>query len=597
METVAVYNALGRPLRQNWGNGRITTYAYHPHNARLTQLTVSGNLLDLRYGYDRVGNITAITDTVNNNQVQTFGYDARDRLVWARTDAAGNGQYSEAYGYDRMGNIVTRTVGGEVRWYTYGVRQTEVITPPVAPGPWRVYLPLVLAGPSYPPVPPRTWGQPFAVLSTTAGFRAAYDPNGNMVLRVEISGAQRITYTQEYNPENRLVAVTTPTGTVQFRYDGDGNRVLHIGPEGTTVYIGDYYEKRGSVVTKYYDAGGQRVALRAGGTVAYLHGDHLGSATLTTGASGNWVGEARYTPYGEMRRDYPRGVIPTDRLYTGQRQETFGLYDYGARYYSPGLERWISADTMVPDPPNPQSLNRYAYVYNQPLIYVDREGHFPWLLPLVIAGGIVVGGIVGVAITPEWQFWNAPAITSPRVTPPTSEDMTMWLIDQMQTNAQSPVTELLRENWQSLSPANRAGALRAWTALVRTGAVWDFKGDILETRLPGLPYVMLGGQQLNYQAVANIHYGFVGRAAGFQGWLLRAGAGVAQWMEWHRKDPSKVGPWETYFDQPFDAWCVGFGIFLYDRYGQKMDELTPEAFAQALQDYIQQYGAPPPAAP
>ena len=418
-----------------------------------------------------------------------------------------------------------------------------------------------------------------------------------MVLRVEVSGTQRITYTQAWDAENRLVAVTTPTGTVQFRYDGDGNRVLRIGPEGTTIYIGDHFEKQGAVVTKYYYAAGQRMAVRVGGALYFLHGDHLGSATLTTDGGGNWVGEARYTPYGEMRRDYPRGVIPTDRLYTGQRQETFGLYDYGARYYSPGLGRWISADTMVPDPLNPQSLNRYAYVYNQPLIYVDREGHFPWLLPLVIAGGIVVGGIVGVAITPEWQFWNAPAITSPRVTPPTSEDMTMWLIDQMQTNAQSPVTELLRENWQSLSPANRAGALRAWTALVRTGAVWDFKGDILETRLPGLPSVMLGGQQLNYQAVANIHYGFVGRAAGFQGWLLRAGAGVAQWMEWHRKDPSKVGPWETYFDQPFDAWCIGFGIFLYDRYGQKMDELTPEAFAQALQDYIQQYGAPPPAAP
>jgi len=338
MEIVAVYNALGRPLRQNWGNGRITTYAYHPQNARLVQLQVSGNLLDLRYGYDRVGNITAITDTVNNNQVQTFGYDARDRLVWARTDAAGNGQYSEAYGYDRMGNIVTRTVGGEVRWYTYGVRQTEVITPPVAPGPWRVYLPLVLAGPSYPPVPPRTWGQPFAVLSTTAGFRAAYDPNGNMILRVEVSGTQRITYTQEYNAENRLAVVTnTVTGQVtRFGYDGDGNRVLRTGPEGTTVYIGDYYEKRGSVVTKYYDAGGQRMAMRVGGALYFLHSDHLGSATLTTDGGGNWVGEARYTPYGEIRRDYPRGVIPTDRLYTGQRQETFGLYDYGARYYSPG---------------------------------------------------------------------------------------------------------------------------------------------------------------------------------------------------------------------------------------------------------------------
>jgi len=171
---------------------------------------------------------------------------------------------------------------------------------------------------------------PFAVVSTTADFRAAYDPNGNMVLRVEVSGTQRITYTQGFDAENRLAVVTnTVTGQVtRFVYDGDGNRVLRIGPEGTTVSIGEYYEKRGSVVTKYYYAGGQRIAVRVGGVVYWLHGDHLGSATLTTGASGNWVGEARYTPYGEMRRDYPRGVIPTDRRYTGQRQEAFGLYDY-----------------------------------------------------------------------------------------------------------------------------------------------------------------------------------------------------------------------------------------------------------------------------
>jgi hypothetical protein len=258
------------------------------------------------------------------------------------------------------------------------------------------------------------------------------------------------------------------------------------------------------------------------------------------------------------------------------------------------LGRFISADTLVPEPGNPQALNRYAYVYNRPLVYIDRDGHFPWL-PVVIAAGILIGGGIGIAITPEWQFWNVPPITEPRVAPPTSVDMTPWLLDQMKTNAQAPVTQLMRENWNSLSPVNRVAALKAWTALVRTGAVWDFKEDILKNKmqLPELPNVILGDQQLDYQAVANIHYGFVGRAAGFQGWLLKAGAGVAQWMDWHSKDPSKVGSWETYFDQPFDAWCIGFGIFLYDRYGPRIDELTPEVFAQALQEYIHRYGAPP----
>ncbi|MFP4345125.1 MAG: RHS repeat-associated core domain-containing protein, partial [Anaerolineales bacterium] len=48
-----------------------------------------------------------------------------------------------------------------------------------------------------------------------------------------------------------------------------------------------------------------------------------------------------------------------------------------ARYYDPALGRFISADTIVPDPANPQSLNRYAYVYNNPLKYTDPSGHAP----------------------------------------------------------------------------------------------------------------------------------------------------------------------------------------------------------------------------
>ncbi len=129
------------------------------------------------------------------------------------------------------------------------------------------------------------------------------------------------------------------------------------------------------------------MAVRVGGTLYFLHGDHLGSATVTTDASGNRVGELRYTPYGVLRHEW--GSIPTDRRYTGQRQETFGLYDYGARYYSPGLGRWISADVLVPNPTNPQSLNRYAYVSNSPVVYLDPDGRFA-IVPVLIVAGVVV---------------------------------------------------------------------------------------------------------------------------------------------------------------------------------------------------------------
>jgi len=60
------------------------------------------------------------------------------------------------------------------------------------------------------------------------------------------------------------------------------------------------------------------------------------------------VSAPRYFPYGEVR--WHSGDLPTNRRFTGQREEvTLGVYDYGARFYSPGLGRFLSADTLVPE--------------------------------------------------------------------------------------------------------------------------------------------------------------------------------------------------------------------------------------------------------
>ena len=138
--------------------------------------------------------------------------------------------------------------------------------------------------------------------------------------------------------------------------------------------------------------------------VYYLHGDHLGSTSLTTCGStdcngipnGNVVAQQRYLPYGAER--WRSGNLPTDYRFTGQRSEeaTLGsLYDYGARFYSPVLGRFLSADTIVPSPGNPQTLNRYSYANNNPLKYVDSGGHFAIPAFIVIGVGIAVvaGGI------------------------------------------------------------------------------------------------------------------------------------------------------------------------------------------------------------
>jgi len=191
--TDADYNAAGQPGQQTWGNTRQTIYAYEPDTLRLQSLQVSSGLLDLGYTYDDVGNIAQITDASNAGQVQTFTYDARDRLLTAHPNAVGP-QYHETYGYNWLGNIITRTVSGAEIAYTYGRRDGLTLPKPTTPltDDYQVYLPLVARN-----FDPQPIQQPVAVVATGAGFRASYDRNGNMLVRVEVSGTKTITYTQE----------------------------------------------------------------------------------------------------------------------------------------------------------------------------------------------------------------------------------------------------------------------------------------------------------------------------------------------------------------------------------------------------------------
>ena len=91
-------------------------------------------------------------------------------------------------------------------------------------------------------------------------------------------------------------------------------------------------------------------------------------------------------PFGETRLS--TGMIFTDKLFTGQREMAgLGIYHYNARFYSPKLGRFLSADTIVPNPINPQDLNRFGYVRNSPLRYVDPTGHDPSLNKCDYYGG------------------------------------------------------------------------------------------------------------------------------------------------------------------------------------------------------------------
>ena len=119
-------------------------------------------------------------------------------------------------------------------------------------------------------------------------------------------------------------------------------------------------------------SGGQAV-YNSSGLLYYAHPDHLGSTRFASTPSRTMYFDTAYAPFGEP---YAESGTP-DLSFTGQRQDTVaGLYDFPAREYSI-QGRWPSPDPAglaAVDLSNPQSWNRYAYVLNNPLAYVDPLG-------------------------------------------------------------------------------------------------------------------------------------------------------------------------------------------------------------------------------
>jgi RHS repeat-associated protein len=122
--------------------------------------------------------------------------------------------------------------------------------------------------------------------------------------------------------------------------------------------------------------GGEQ-ATYTGSTLRFRHSDWLGTYRFETNSSEQEYGDVAYAPFGEY---YAETNTPYFG-FTGQNQDTVtgqtGLYDFLHREYNPTQGRWISPDpagTTAIDPTNPQSFNRYAYVLNDPLSYIDPLG-------------------------------------------------------------------------------------------------------------------------------------------------------------------------------------------------------------------------------
>jgi len=359
----AAYWAHGALNTLTLGSGitRTDSYSNRLQPTTLVVAASGGQRMNLSYNFNtgggNNGNVMQIANVLNSDRTQNFTYDALNRIYQAKTQAT-TGQYcwGQNFTIDNWGNLYS-------------------ITEPSTHAPCTV---------------------PQLNLSATATNRLnalGYDAAGNTTSD-GVGGAYA------YDGENRQTSVTP--GSVTYTYDGDGKRVKKS--NGTLYWYGTGSDAMletdlsGNMLNEYIFFAGKRTARRnASGSVYYYFSDHLGTAHIITDASGVTCYDADYYPYGG-ERNYVN-TCPQNYKFTGKERDTeTGLDYFGARYDASNLGRFMSPDEFTggpvsaygppdPAPPgalpyaditNPQSLNKYAYVYNNPLRYVDPTGHSCW---------------------------------------------------------------------------------------------------------------------------------------------------------------------------------------------------------------------------
>jgi len=108
----------------------------------------------------------------------------------------------------------------------------------------------------------------------------------------------------------------------------------------------------------------------------YFLGDALGSVRQLTNASGVITYAKAYDPYGTVTST--NGASQSAYGFTGEQQDVSGLTYLRARYYASGMGRFLTRDTWMGDYDRPMSLNRWNYVYSNPVNLSDPSGHDPW---------------------------------------------------------------------------------------------------------------------------------------------------------------------------------------------------------------------------
>lgn len=327
----------------------------------ILNLTYNFNLGNGTSGSDN-GNLIQAVNGKDSNRTQNYLYDSLNRIQqayssgsnWGETyspTATAPGVAPSTLGIDAWGNLTNRS---GVTGKTYSESSLNC--------------------------------QPNIQNQLTTCF--TYDAAGNLIKN------GTVTYT--YDAENRVIA----TNGYSYVYDGDGNRIEKCTEgtaQGTCANNATgmfYWLHTGGGTLAESDLGGNWTAAYGliGGlisdrvdlpskTVHYYYHDHLGTTNIVTDAVGDILNESDFYPYGgEM---VITGSDSNRYKFTGkERDSESGLDNFGARYYASSFGRFMTPDwavrpTTVPYAVfgDPQSLNLYTYVRNDPVTRADADGH------------------------------------------------------------------------------------------------------------------------------------------------------------------------------------------------------------------------------
>ena len=411
------YDALER-LRTLSSEAGVFTYNYVGNTGFRSSLEMpNGTRTD--YGYDSLQRITSVHNqkgastlsrysyAYNNRDMRTgmqmqlgadplrqvaYNYSSVDQLEGESATGGTNGfAYQNSFQYDAMGN---RTRFEAVR---NGTTTTTRATP-------NALNQLASLG-----------------LQENGGPRQnvgmLYDQAGNLTQTTNGDGSKML---YGYDDADRLTlierrdATGTPLSKSEFLYDAFSNKVISREwsyAAGTWTKTGETRRvfaglnvlqernDQNQVVAQYTNDGNiDGILARTTGTATtvtrtYYGYDGSANVTLLTDSQGQKVGEYVYDAYGNtLQASGPRAAENPYRFSTKELHASSGLYDYGYRFYSPGLGRWINRDPIG----EAGGLNQYGFNNNNPANYLDPDGACPMLITGAIgatAGGLISGGI------------------------------------------------------------------------------------------------------------------------------------------------------------------------------------------------------------